>query len=78
MDTFFDNWVYATGIPALKVQSSTRALKVSGTVTQSGVGEDFSVDVPVQIQSAKSSQTVWVRTSSDPVTFSATFIKAQG
>ena len=76
MDTFFDNWVYSTGIPTLKVQSSSKGLKVSGTVTQTGVGDDFSVDVPVQIQFAKGSQIVWVRTSSDPVSFSATVKQA--
>ncbi|MGA3187483.1 MAG: M1 family aminopeptidase [Bryobacteraceae bacterium] len=73
MDTFFDNWVYATGIPVLKLQSSTKGFKVSGTLTQSGVDNDFSADVPVEIQFAKgASQTVWVRTSNDPVPFSVT------
>ena len=71
MDNFFDNWVYATGIPKLKLQSSIRGFKVSGTVAQSGVDNDFSVDVPVEIQFAKGApQTVWVRTSNDPVSFS--------
>jgi len=73
MDTFFDNWVYATGIPALKVQSSVKGLKVSGTVTQSGVDNDFSVDAPVEIQFAKGApQIVWVRTSNEPAPFSVT------
>jgi aminopeptidase N len=77
LDTFFDNWVYATGIPTLKLQSGIRGLKVSGTVTQSGVDSDFSVDVPVEIQFAKgASQTVWVRTSSEPVSFSVTVKRA--
>lgn len=73
MDTFFDNWVYATGIPTLKVQSSVKGFKVSGTVTQSGVDSDFSIDAPVEIQFAKGApQTVWVRTSNEPVPFSVT------
>ena len=47
--------------------------KVSGTVEQDVVDQNFSVDVPVEIQFAKgATQTVWVRTSSDPVPFSAT------
>jgi aminopeptidase N len=71
MDTFFDNWVYATGVPDLKLQLNSKGLKVSGTVTQSGVDSDFSVDVPVEIQFAKGpSQTIWVRTSNEPVAFS--------
>ncbi len=73
MGTFFDNWVYATGIPKFKLQSSIKGFRVSGTVAQSGVDSDFSADVPVEIQFAKgTSQTVWVRTSSEPVSFSVT------
>lgn len=73
MDAFFDNWVDATGVPTLKVQSSVKGLKVSGTLTQSGVDNDFSVDAPVEIQFAKGApQTVWVRTSNEPVPFSVT------
>jgi hypothetical protein len=57
----------------LKVQSSTKGLKVSGTVTQTGVDSDFSVDAPVEIQFAKGApQIVWVRTSNEPVPFSVT------
>jgi hypothetical protein len=77
MDAFFDNWVYATGIPKLKLQSSIKGLRVSGTVAQSVVDADFSADVPVEIQFAKgASQTVWVRTSSEPVSFSVTVKQA--
>lgn len=73
IETFFDNWVYATGVPVLKFQSSIRGLKVSGTIEQSGVDSDFSVDVPVEIQFAKGApQIVWVRTSNDPSPFSVT------
>jgi hypothetical protein len=77
MDTFFDNWVYATGIPTLKLQSNIKGLKVSGTLTQSGVDNDFSVEVPVEIQFLKGpSQTVWIRTSNEPVPFSITLKQA--
>jgi hypothetical protein len=77
MEAFFDNWVYSTGIPALRVRYSVKgkapSWKVSGTVEQSAVNENFSVDVPVEIQFAKgATQTVWVRTSSEPASFSAT------
>ncbi len=71
INSFFDNWVYSTGIPKLKLQSSIKGLRVSGTVAQSGVDSDFSAEVPVEIQFAKGApQTVWVRTSSEPVSFS--------
>ncbi len=81
MDAFFDNWVYSTGIPTLRVKYSVKgkapSWKVSGTVEQSSVDDNFSVDIPVQIQFAKGApQTVWVRTSSDPVSFSATLKQA--
>ena len=60
VDAFFDNWVYATGIPALKlkytVKGAAPAWKVSGTIEQSGVDEDFAADVPVEIQSGKGSR----------------------
>jgi hypothetical protein len=75
IDGFFDSWVYSTGIPTLKVKYSTKgtapSLRISGTVTQTGVDDDFAAEVPVQVQFAKGApQTVWVHASSDPATFS--------
>jgi aminopeptidase N len=77
MEAFFDNWVYSTGVPTLHVRYSVKGKaplwKVSGTVEQSAVDQNFSVDIPVEIQFAKgAAQTVWVRTSSESAPFSAT------
>ena len=77
MDAFFENWVYSTGVPTLHVNYSVKGAaptwRVSGTVEQSAVDDNFSVDVPVQIQFAKgATQTIWVRTSSEAASFSAT------
>ncbi len=77
IDSFFENWVYATGVPQLKLKYSVKgaapALRISGTITQTGVDDDFSVDVPVEIQFAKgASQTIWVRTTNETATFTAT------
>jgi hypothetical protein len=77
IDTFFENWVYATGIPTVKIKYAAKgvapAVKISGSITQTAVDDDFSIDVPVEIQFAKgASQTLWVRTSNDAATFSAT------
>lgn len=77
MDAFFDSWVYATGIPSLKLKSGQKgaapAIRVTGTVEQKGVDSDFSVDVPVEIQFAKGpSEIVWVRTSEEGSPFSVT------
>ena len=77
MEAFFDHWVYSTGIPTLRVRYSVKgqapSWKISGTVEQSSVDDNFAVDIPVEIQFAKGApQTVWVRTSSEPAPFSAT------
>lgn len=54
LELFFDQWVYGTGIPALKLTSAAKGSgtrwRVVGTVTQSDVPEDFSIDVPIEIQ----------------------------
>jgi hypothetical protein len=81
LDSFFDNWVYSTGVPAFKLKTSTRAvagkqgasgIRLTGTLEQSGVDDDFSVDVPVEIYFAKGApQVLWVRSSSEPASFSA-------
>ncbi len=76
VDAFFENWVYATGIPALKLKYAVRgvapAVKLSGTVEQRGVDDDFSIDTPVEIQNGKGApQTIWVRTSGAETPFTA-------
>src|SRR5436305_1114998 len=58
-------------------QGAAPSWKISGTVEQSAVDENFSADVPVQIQFAKgAAQTVWVRTSDEPASFSVTLKQA--
>jgi Peptidase family M1 domain len=76
IDAFFDNWVYATGIPTLKLRYAVSgvapAVKLSGSIDQSGAGDDFSMDAPVEVQFAKGPpQTIWVRTTGDDNTFTA-------
>jgi aminopeptidase N len=76
LESFFDQWVYGTGIPTLKLNYTIRgkapAWKVVGTLTQSDVPEDFSALAPVEIQLAGRTITQWVRSSSEPATFSVT------
>jgi len=75
METFFDTWIYSTGIPTLKMSYSVKgtapALRLVGTVTESGVDGDFGALVPVAIRVA-GGQTItqWVRCGSDPAGFS--------
>ena len=75
LENFFDQWVYGTGIPALKLNYAVKgkgsAMRLNGTVTQSDVASDFSVLAPVEIQLGNGKTlTQWVRTGEGAVTFS--------
>ena len=67
---FFESWVYGTGVPTLQMTQSSKGLTVTGTIRQSDAEEDFSVDVPIEIQ-LRTGKTIthWIRTSSEPVDF---------
>jgi aminopeptidase N len=69
LEIFFDQWVWGTGIPALKLTTSSRGANVNATLSQSGVEEDFSADFPVEVVSRGKANTRWVRSSSEPVPF---------
>ena len=76
LESFFDQWVYGTGVPTLKltfaVKGAAGAYKLTGTVTQSDAPEDFSVAVPVEVQTGRAKPAVQVvRTSSDPASASS-------
>jgi len=75
LESFFDQWVYGTGIPSLKLSYTTKGkaptVRVNGTITQSDVAPDFSVYAPVEIQLGQGkTMTQWVRTAEGAVTFS--------
>lgn len=77
LEDFFDQWVYATGVPTLKLSCSISgkagAWKVRGTLTQSGVDEAFTTLVPVEAQlPGKRAVTEWIQSSSEPVRFTLT------
>ncbi|HEY4364028.1 MAG TPA: M1 family aminopeptidase [Bryobacteraceae bacterium] len=77
IDSFFDTWVYSTGIPALKATYTAKgvapAIRITGTVEQSGVADDFSTQVPVEIQLPKGPpQIVWVDTTNSGAVFNVT------
>jgi hypothetical protein len=74
LETFFEQWVYGTGIPALKVtwvlKGTAPNLHLMGTLTQTGVSDDFTAAVPVEIQIARGRNvTQWVRSADVPVAF---------
>ncbi len=77
LEGFFEQFVNSTGVPSIKLNHSVRGAgqqwRVSGTVTQSDVDEDFSTFVPVEIQFAKGKPLVqWVRTSTEGTPFAVT------
>jgi aminopeptidase N len=78
LENFFDEWVYGTGVPTLKLTYSVKgkpgAYRLTGSVEQSGVSDDFSVTIPVEIQTGKGKVVQQVRTGSDPATFSVAVI----
>ncbi|MBZ5595450.1 MAG: hypothetical protein LAP39_24665 [Acidobacteriia bacterium] len=80
LEAFFDQWVYGTGIPTLMLTYSIHgrapAVKLTGTVAQSDVDSEFSVQVPVEIQCGSKREVKWVRTSSSPVPFTVTLPQA--
>ncbi len=74
LESFFDQWVYGTGIPSLtltwSVKGKAPALRLVGTLAQSEVDADFTALAPVEIQTARGQTiTQWVRSGKDPVTF---------
>jgi aminopeptidase N len=74
LENFFDEWVYGTGIPGLKLSYSIKgkpgAYRLTGSVSQSDVSDDFSVTVPVEIQTERGKVIQQVRTGSEPAPFS--------
>jgi hypothetical protein len=74
LENFFDEWVYGTGIPSLKLTYSVKgkpgAYRLTGQVAQTEVSDDFSVTVPVEIQTGKGKVVQQVRTGSEPAPFS--------
>jgi aminopeptidase N len=71
LETFFDAWVYGTGIPILRLKYAVRGTRVTGTVEQSGVPDDFSALAPVEIRTGPQKTVLeWVETGSDPTGFS--------
>jgi hypothetical protein len=74
LENFFEQWVYGTGIPRVKlsytVTGNAPKMRVRGKVTQSGVSDDFTASVPVEVQIPGRKPAVhWVRTSSDVSAF---------
>ncbi|MCX6594814.1 MAG: M1 family aminopeptidase [Acidobacteria bacterium] len=77
LEGFFDTWASGTGVPGLKLSWTTKGVApkvtLTATITQTGVPEDFTDAVPVEIQFAKGKPiTRWVRLSSEPAALTMT------
>jgi hypothetical protein len=70
LKTFFENWVYGTGIPSVKLAYAMRGLKLTGTLAQRGVEDDFTTLVPVEVQTGRQRAVYWLSTGSEAVPFS--------
>lgn len=75
LEAFFDQWVYGTGIPGLKltytVTGKAPSLRLAGAIAQTGVDDDFTALTPVEIQVARGNTiTRWIRSGGEPVHFS--------
>lgn len=72
LESFFDTWVYGTGIPMLEMSTSIRgkapAVALIVTVRQSGVPDDFVAEAPLEVRPAGGGKPIvrWVHTSSEP------------
>lgn len=80
-EAFFEQWVYSTGLPSLKLTQSVQGkaphVRLTGTITQSDAPEDFTTWVPVEVQFSKGKPLVqWVKTASEPVGFSVNLRQA--
>jgi len=74
LESFFDQWVYGTGMPTLKITLSAKGApghwRVTGTVSQSETGEEFSAEVPIEIQMGKGrTMTKMVTAGAEPTPF---------
>jgi hypothetical protein len=81
LETFFDQWVYGTGIPSLKLAYTLKgkagAWRLAGTLTEADVPDDFEALAPVEIQLPRG-QTItrWVRASDEPTAFEVKLAQA--
>lgn len=68
LELFFEQYVYGTGIPGLKLESKVAGKKVSLKLTQRGVEEDFAIHVPVEVRLLNGKTwTKWLQTGPEPI-----------
>ena len=70
LEAFFDQWIYGTGIPQLKLTWAAKPGRVTGTIKQADVRDDFSVAAPIEIRVGTRTIRKVVPTDSGETTFS--------
>ncbi len=78
LEQFFATYVEGVGIPTLRLQSrqkrTAKGVVVSLELEQSAVGDEFAVDVPVELDFGRGkSELRWIRTGGDRITIEWTF-----
>jgi hypothetical protein len=72
LDSFFEQWVYGTGIPTIRldydVEKAGAGFEIKGRLHQEDVSESFSVTVALDVQSAGGGGTQHLITTSGTVT----------
>jgi hypothetical protein len=73
LEDFFEQWVYNTGIPSLKMTWSVKgkapSARVVGTIEQADVDSDYTALVPIEVTVRGRTITQWVQTGSGSTTF---------
>ncbi len=81
LEAFFDHWVYSTGIPAFEFKYQIRgkapAVRVTGTLSATGVSEEAVFRVPVELYFSKTKKTRHIfRVTTEPTSFELTLSQA--
>jgi hypothetical protein len=70
LKSFFDTWVYGTGIPAVKLTYAFRGNKLTGTLVEQNVDDEFTTFVPLEVRTKTDRKIYWLAAASDTSTFS--------
>lgn len=69
LEQFFASYVDSTGIPTLRFQNrqkrTAKGVSLTVEIEQSGVPEDFAVDVPIEIDFGRAKELRWLRTDGE-------------
>jgi Peptidase family M1 domain len=69
LKAFFDTWIYGTGIPSVKMTYAFHGTKLTGTLVQENVDDDFSTFVPIEVRTRTDRKVYWLPTANEMSTF---------